>query len=156
MPARPVADGAPRRVSQVITVLDGAARAVFAELGITDIPTVGLAKRMEELVTDNGGEPLLLPRDSEGLMVVTRLRDEAHRFAITYHRSLRERTIRESALDEVQGIGPAKKTALLRRFHSIYGIARASEEEIAAVAGVGPDIAAAVKRAATAAGGEKS
>ena len=126
-----------------------AARAVFAELGITDIPTVGLAKRMEELVTDNGGEPLLLPRDSEGLMVVTRLRDEAHRFAITYHRSLRERTIRESALDEVQGIGPAKKTALLRRFHSIYGIARASEEEIAAVAGVGPDIAAAVKRAAT-------
>ena len=125
-----------------------AARAVFAELGITDIPTVGLAKRMEELVTDNGGEPLLLPRDSEGLMVVTRLRDEAHRFAITYHRSLRERTIRESALDEVQGIGPAKKTALLRRFHSIYGIARATEEEIAAVAGVGPDIAAAVKRAA--------
>ena len=133
-----------------------AARAVFAELGITDIPTVGLAKRMEELVTDNGGEPLLLPRDSEGLMVVTRLRDEAHRFAITYHRSLRERTIRESALDEVQGIGPAKKTALLRRFHSIYGIARATEEEIAAVAGVGPDIAAAVKRAAAVARGEKS
>jgi len=133
-----------------------AARAVFAELGITDIPTVGLAKRMEELVTDDGGEPLLLPRDSEGLMVVTRLRDEAHRFAITYHRSLRERTIRESALDDVPGIGPAKKMALLKRFHSIYGIARAAEEEIAAVAGIGVTLAAAVRKAAASAAGEKS
>jgi excinuclease ABC subunit C len=133
-----------------------AARAVFAELGITDIPTVGLAKRMEELVTDDGGEPLLLPRDSEGLMVVTRLRDEAHRFAITYHRSLRERTIRESALDDVPGIGPAKKMALLKRFHSIYGIARAAEEEIAAVAGIGATLAAAVRKAAASAAGEKS
>ena len=133
-----------------------AARAVFAELGITDIPTVGLAKRMEELVTDDGGEPLLLPRDSEGLMVVTRLRDEAHRFAITYHRSLRERTIRESALDAVPGIGPAKKMALLKRFHSVYGIARATEDEIAAVAGIGAPLAAAVRKAAASAAGEKS
>jgi excinuclease ABC subunit C len=133
-----------------------AARAVFAELGITDIPTVGLAKRMEELVTDDGGEPLLLPRDSEGLMVVTRLRDEAHRFAITYHRSLRERTIRESALDDVPGIGPAKKMALLKRFHSVYGIARATEDEIAAVAGIGATLAAAVRKAAASAAGEKS
>ena len=125
-----------------------AARAAFAEIGATDIPVVGLAERMEILVTDDERGNVFLPRDSQGLFVATRLRDEAHRFAITYHRNLRERTIRESALDEVQGIGPAKKTALLRRFHSIYGIARASEEEIAAVAGVGPDIAAAVKRAA--------
>ena len=133
-----------------------AARAVFAELGVTDIPTVGLAKRMEELVTDDGGEPLLLPRDSEGLMVVTRLRDEAHRFAITYHRSLRERTIRESALDDVPGIGPAKKMALLKRFHSVYGIARATEDEIAAVAGIGATLAVAVRKAAASAAGEKS
>jgi excinuclease ABC subunit C len=133
-----------------------AARAVFAELGITDIPTVGLAKRMEELVTDDGDEPLLLPRDSEGLMVVTRLRDEAHRFAITYHRSLRERTIRESALDAIPGIGPAKKMALLKRFHSVYGIARATEDEIAAVAGIGATLAAAVRKAAASAAGEKS
>ncbi len=103
---------------------------------------------MEIIVTDDERGDVFLPRDSQGLFVATRLRDEAHRFAITYHRSLRERTIRESVLDEVQGIGPAKKTALLRHFHSIYGIARATEEEIAAVAGVGPDIAAAVKRAA--------
>ena len=125
-----------------------AARAAFAEIGVTDIPVVGLAERMEIIVTDDERGDVFLPRDSQGLFVATRLRDEAHRFAITYHRSLRERTIRESVLDEVQGIGPAKKTALLRHFHSIYGIARATEEEIAAVAGVGPDIAAAVKRAA--------
>ena len=132
-----------------------AARAVFAELGVTDIPTVGLAKRMEELVTDDGGEPLLLPRDSEGLMVVTRLRDEAHRFAITYHRSLRERTIRESVLDAIQGIGPAKKMALLKKFHSVYGISRATEEEIASAAGVNAALAAAVKKAAQSSAGEK-
>ena len=132
-----------------------AARAAFAEIGVTDIPVVGLAERMEIIVTDDERGDVFLPRDSQGLFVATRLRDEAHRFAITYHRNLRERTIRESALDEVQGIGPAKKAALLRRFHSIYGVARATEEEIAAVAGVGPCIAAAVKRAATAAGGEK-
>ena len=133
-----------------------AARAVFAELGISDIPTIGLAKRMEELVTDDGGEPLLLPRDSDGLMVVTRLRDEAHRFAITYHRSLRERTIRESVLDGIPGIGPAKKMALLRRFHSVRGVARAEEDEIAAAAGISAALAAAVRKVARSAAGEKA
>ena len=133
-----------------------AARAVFAELGISDIPTIGLAKRMEELVTDDGGESLLLPRDSDGLMVVTRLRDEAHRFAITYHRSLRERTIRESVLDGIPGIGPAKKMALLRRFHSVRGVARAEEEEIAAAAGISAALAAAVRKVARSAAGEKA
>ncbi len=124
-----------------------AARAAFAEIGITDIPTVGLAERMEILVTDDERGEVVLPRDSQGLFVATRLRDEAHRFAITHHRRLRERTIRESVLDEVPGIGGAKKVALLKRFRSIAGIARASEAEIAAVAGVGAEIAAAVKRA---------
>ena len=133
-----------------------AARAVFAELGISDIPTIGLAKRMEELVTDDGGESLLLPRDSDGLMVVTRLRDEAHRFAITYHRSLRERTIRESVLDGIPGIGPAKKMALLRRFHSVRGVARAEEDEIAAAAGISAALAAAVRKVARSAAGEKA
>ena len=123
-----------------------AARAAFAEIGVTDIPTVGLAKRMEEIVTDDGGAPILLPRDSEALMVVTRLRDEAHRFAITYHRSLREKAIRESALDEIPGIGPAKKMALLKAFRSTYGLARATVEEISAAAGISPALAAAVKR----------
>ncbi len=131
-----------------------AARAAFAEIGVTDIPVVGLAERMEIIVTDDERGDIVLPRDSQGLFVATRLRDEAHRFAITYHRHLRERTIRESVLDEVPGIGPAKKMALLKAFHSVYGIARASEEEIAAAAGIGPALAAAVKRAAEGASGE--
>lgn len=132
-----------------------AARAVFAELGITDIPTVGLAKRQEEVVLDDGRPNVFLPRDSQALMVITRLRDEAHRFAITYHRSLRERTIRESALDEVPGIGEAKKVKLLRAFRSIHGIARAPVEEIASVAGVSAAVAAEVLRTAQTAAGEK-
>jgi len=119
-----------------------AARAVFAELGITDIPTIGLAERQEEIVLDDGRENLLLPRDSQALFVLTRLRDEAHRFAITYHRNLREKHIRESVLDEIPGIGEAKKLKLLRHFKSVYGIAKAVPADIARVAGV-PDVTAA-------------
>lgn len=118
-----------------------AARAVFAELGITDIPTVGLAERQEEIVLDDGRPNLMLPRDSQALFVCTRLRDEAHRFAITYHRSLREKAIRESVLDEIPGIGEAKKIKLLKEFHSIRGIAKASIDEIRSVAGVSREIA---------------
>ena len=132
-----------------------AARAAFAEIGVTDIPTIGLAERQEEVVLDDGRENLLLPRDSEALYVLTRLRDEAHRFAITYHRNLRERHIRESVLDEVAGIGEAKKLKLLRRFRSIYGIARADVGEIAAAAGVNESVAAEVRRVAESAAGER-
>ena len=133
-----------------------AARAVFAELGIADIPTVGLAKRQEEVVLDDGRPNVLLPRDSQALMVITRLRDEAHRFAITYHRNLRERTIRESALDEVPGIGEAKKVKLLRAFRSIRGIARADVEAIASAAGVSAAVATEVLKTAQAAAGERT
>ncbi len=97
-----------------------------------------------------------MARDSQGLCVLTRLRDEAHRFAITYHRNLRERQIRESVLDEVPGIGEAKKVKLLKRFKSIYGIARAEVEEIAAAAGVNAGVAEAVLKAAQGASGGKS
>ena len=121
-----------------------AARAAFAEIGVTDIPTVGLAERQEEIVLDDGRENLLLPRDSQALFVCTRLRDEAHRFAITYHRELRERTIRESALDEIPGIGAAKKLRLLRAFRSLAGIARADRAAVAAAAGVSLELADAV------------
>ena len=132
-----------------------AARTAFAEIGVTDIPTIGLAERQEEVVFGDDRANLLLPRDSEALFVLTRLRDEAHRFAITYHRNLRDRHIRESVLDEVPGIGEAKKTALLRRFRTMHGIARAAEAEIASAAGVGPAIAAAVKSAAARAASER-
>ena len=125
-----------------------AARAAFAELGIGDIPTIGLAKRQEEVVLDDGRESILLPRDSEALMVITRLRDEAHRFAITYHRALRERKIRESVLDEIPGIGEAKKVKLLKAFKSIGGIARAEAAEVAKIAAVDLATAAEIIRAA--------
>ncbi len=125
-----------------------AARAAFAEIGVTDIPTVGLAERMEIIVTDDDRGDIFLPRDSQALFVATRLRDEAHRFAITHHRHLRDRSIRESVLDEVPGIGPAKKVALLKRFKSVYGIARADVEEIARTAGVRLETAEEVRRIA--------
>lgn len=132
-----------------------AARAAFAEIGVTDIPTVGLAERMEIIVTDDDRGDIFLPRDSQALFVATRLRDEAHRFAITHHRHLRDRSIRESVLDEVPGIGPAKKAVLLRRFRSVYGIARADVEEIARAAGVGKITAEEVKRVASLAAAEQ-
>ena len=132
-----------------------AARALFAELGVGDIPTVGLAKQQELVVLDDGRPDVYLPRDSQALMVITRLRDEAHRFAITYHRSLREKAIRESALDEIPGIGEAKKVKLLKTFKSIYGIARADVGEIAAAAGLGEALAAEVRKVAASAAGEK-
>ena len=88
--------------------------------------------------------------------MLTRLRDEAHRFAITYHRNLREKHIRESVLDEVAGIGEAKKSKLLRRFKSICGIARATADEIAAVAGVNVTTAAEVRRVASSAASERT
>ena len=132
-----------------------AARALFKELGIGDIPTVGLAKQQELVVLDNGRPDVWLPRDSQALMVITRLRDEAHRFAITYHRNLREKSIRESVLDEIPGIGEAKKVKLLKTFKSIYGIARATVADIAAAAGVNETIAAEVQKVACSAAGEK-
>jgi len=122
-----------------------AVRAALEEASVS-IPTIGLAERQEEIVLDDGRDNLLLPRDSQGLFVCTRLRDEAHRFAITYHRHLREKAIRESVLDEVTGIGEAKKLKLLRHFRSVRGIAAASEAEIAAVAGVSAEIAAEILR----------
>jgi excinuclease ABC subunit C len=130
-----------------------AARAAFREIGVSDIPTVGLAERMEILVTDDERGEIVLPRDSQGLFVATRLRDEAHRFAITHHRSIRDRAIRESVLDEIPGIGPAKKIALLRKFRSTRGIGKADIGEISAVAGVNSLIAGQVKNACLAVGG---
>ena len=125
-----------------------AARAAFAEIGVNDVPTIGLAERQEEIVLDDGRENLLLPRDSQALFVCTRLRDEAHRFAITYHRNLREKAIRESALDEVVGIGEAKKAKLLREFGSVRAIAKADVAAIAAAADVSETLAAEVRHRA--------
>jgi excinuclease ABC subunit C len=118
-----------------------AARAELATLGLATIPTVGLAKRYEEVHLDNGQPPVRLPSDSAALLVLRRLRDEAHRFAITYHRHLRNRHIRNSVLDEVRGVGAARKQRLLAHFGSVRRILNAGPAGIAAVAGIGPALA---------------
>jgi excinuclease ABC subunit C len=126
-----------------------AARGALAELGLAELPSAGLAKRFEELHTNTNLSlpPVRLPVGSPGLNVVKRLRDEAHRFALTYHRTLRARKIRESALDEVEGLGKKRKQLLLAKFGSVARLRRASVEEIATVRGVGPALARTVKEA---------
>jgi excinuclease ABC subunit C len=116
---------------------------VLEELGL-EIPVIGLAKRLEEVYVPGQPEPLRIRRGSEALFVLQHVRDEAHRFAIEYHRKVRERRAMASPLDDVPGIGPARKKALLRRFGSLARLSRASEEEIAATPGVGPALAAEV------------
>ena len=123
--------------------LNVAVRAL-SDLGLR-VPAVGLAKRLEEVYIPGQPEPLLLPRGSESLFVLQHLRDEAHRFAIEYHRKKRDRRALASPLDEIRGVGPARKKALLRRFGSLARLARASEEEIAATPGVGPALAGEIK-----------
>ena len=116
-----------------------AAKAELHFLGLGNLSIVGLAKRYEEIVWDyeNNSGNLFLPRNSAGLTVVTRLRDEAHRFAITYHRELRRQRIMESRLDEIPGIGSAKKEMLLKHFGSIARLGRATLEQIAKAPGIG-------------------
>ncbi len=114
-------------------------------LGIDDQPVAGLAKQNEELFLPNRADPVILPRTSQALYMVQRLRDEAHRFAITYHRNVRGKRALVSDLDSIQGVGGARKKALLRRFGSVSEIRRASLEEIAAVPGIGAKLAETIK-----------
>ena len=126
-----------------LVIIDGgkgqvsAAREILDELGLHDLPLAGLAKEREELFLPDEREPVVLPATSGGLYLLQRLRDEAHRFAITYHRQVRARAATRSALDDLAGIGPARKRALLRVFGSSRALKRASIEEIAAVPGIG-------------------
>jgi excinuclease ABC subunit C len=113
---------------------------VVEEVGV-EVPVIGLAKRLEEVYLPGQPEPLLVPRGSEALFVLQHVRDEAHRFAIEYHRKKRERRALASPLDEVPGVGPTRKRALLRKFGSLARLSRASTEEIAATPGIGPSLA---------------
>ncbi len=113
-----------------------AALEVFLELGLTDVPLASLAKENEEIFVPDTPESIILPRDSQALYLVQRIRDEAHRFAITYHRNLRSKSSVRSAIDMVTGIGPKRKRTLMRRFGTIKGIKDAPVEEIAAVPGM--------------------
>ena len=133
-----------------LIVVDGGAQQVAAaerallELGITDIAVVGLAKRLEEIWLPGNPDPIILPRNSEGLYLLQRVRDEAHRFAITFHRSRRSKIMLESLLDEIDDLGPARRAALLDRFGSVSAIRKASIEEIAKTPGIGERLAQAI------------
>jgi excinuclease ABC subunit C len=113
----------------------GAAVEALAEAGVDAIPVAGLAKEREELFLPGNPDPIVLPATSQGLYLVQRIRDEAHRFAITYHRNVRAKSSMQSQLDEIPGIGPRRKKDLLKRFGSVKGIRQASAEDIAAVPG---------------------
>jgi excinuclease ABC subunit C len=134
-----VIDGGPGQVGAAVRALD--------ELGIVDVAACGLAKRLEEVWLPGEDSPVILPRTSEGLYLLQRVRDEAHRFAITYHRKKRSAALTSSELDGIPGLGPARRAALLRQFGSVKKISRASEAEIAALPGFGQRIAEAVAAA---------
>ncbi len=128
-PGLVVVDGGPPQVAAAQRALD--------ELGIDDIPVCGLAKRLEEIWLPGQEDPVILPRTSEALFLLQRIRDEAHRFAITHHRSRRSKTMVESVLDDVPGLGEVRRKALLKRFGSLRKVRAATVEEIAAVPGIG-------------------
>ena len=123
-----------------------AALEVFLELGLDDIPLASLAKENEWLFVPHTPEPIILPRHSQALYLVQRIRDEAHRFAITYHRNLRSKNSLTSPIDLVTGIGPKRKRMLMRRFGSLKGIKEAPLEEIAAVPGMTRSLAIRLKQ----------
>ena len=123
----------------------GAAKTVLDELGLHELPLAGLAKEREELVLPGRSEPVLLPTTSQALYLVQRIRDEAHRFAITYHRDLRRKAAVRSKFDDLPGVGPRRRGALLRVFGSIKRVREAPVEQIAAVPGIGPSLAAKIK-----------
>ncbi|WP_167050909.1 excinuclease ABC subunit UvrC [Salinibacterium sp. ZJ77] len=120
-----------------------AVQAVFDDLGITDIPLVGIAKRLEEIWLPDDEFPVILPRGSEALFLIQRIRDEAHRFAITFQRQKRRADI-GSVLSEIPGLGPSRSKQLLRHFGSVARLKAASIDEIAEVKGIGPQLAEAI------------
>ncbi|MFE7479587.1 excinuclease ABC subunit UvrC [Streptomyces sp. NPDC057552] len=156
-------DGRPKRFAYPpqLVVVDGgqpqvaAAQRALDELGIDDIAVCGLAKRLEEVWLPDDDDPVVLPRSSEGLYLLQRIRDEAHRFAITYQRSKRAKRIRSSPLDDVAGLGETRKQALIKHFGSVKKLRQATIEEICEVPGIGrrtaESVAAALASAAPAA-----
>ncbi|EJZ15346.1 excinuclease ABC subunit C [Mycolicibacterium fortuitum subsp. fortuitum DSM 46621 = ATCC 6841 = JCM 6387] len=148
----PSTDQRPRRFAYPpnLFVVDGgapqvnAAAAVLEELGVTDVAVIGLAKRLEEVWVPSEPDPVIFPRNSEGLYLLQRVRDEAHRFAISYHRSKRSKRMTASALDSVRGLGEQRRKALVTHFGSVARLKEATVEEITAVPGIGVATARAV------------
>jgi excinuclease ABC subunit C len=137
MPDLVIVDGGKGQVSAAKEVLD--------ELGLHDMPLAGLAKEREELFLPDRAEPILLPATSSALYLVQRIRDEAHRFAITYHRDLRAKSTVRSAFDDMPGVGPKRRQALLRVFGSAKRVREAPVEQIAAVPGISRALAEKIK-----------
>ena len=135
-----------------LVIIDGgkghlsAAREVMLHLGLEQIPLCSLAKENEELFVPHTPEPIMLPRNSQALYLMQRIRDEAHRFAISFHRNLRSKSSLKSSIDMVTGIGPKRKRMLLRQFGSLQGIKEASVDEIAAVPGLTRSLAVRLKQ----------
>jgi excinuclease ABC subunit C len=133
-----------------LVIVDGgkgqlsAAVAVLAELGV-DVPITGLAKENEELYLPGESLPVILPRDSQALYLIQRVRDEAHRFAVTFHRKKRSKAAFKSALDDLPGVGPKRKKALIQQFGSVKRIREASVEQLTSVEGIGPALAEHIK-----------
>ena len=138
-PGLVVVDGGPPQVA--------VAREAMTELGFADIPVCGLAKRLEEVWVPDEEDPVIFPRTSEGLYLLQRVRDEAHRFAITHHRSRRSKSMVESLLDDVPGLGEVRRKTLLKHFGSLKKLRAATVEEIAQVPGIGERTATAIKDA---------
>ena len=138
MPDLVIVDGGKGQLSAAVGAL--------SELGITDVLLAGLAKRFEELYpAPDRSAPVVLPRRSQALYLVQRIRDEAHRFAITYHRDVRSKRTLRSELDEIAGIGPGRKKALLKRFGCVRKIREASIDDVAATPGISRDLAERLK-----------
>ncbi|WP_168707320.1 excinuclease ABC subunit UvrC [Gordonia paraffinivorans] len=153
--AEPETPSQPRKFAYPpnLFVVDGgapqvhAAAAVLDELGVTDVAVIGLAKRLEEVWVPGEDDPMILPRSSQALFLLQRVRDEAHRFAITFHRSKRSKRMTESVLDGIPGLGKTRRTALVTHFGSVARLREASLEEIARVPGIGLTTARAVQTA---------
>ena len=137
VPGLVIVDGGKGQLSAAVGVMD--------DLGITDVPLSGLAKRFEELHLPGRAAPVVLPRRSQALYLVQRIRDEAHRFAITYHRDVRGKRALRSELDDIAGIGPGRKKLLLKRFGSVRRIREASVSEVADTPGISRDLAERLK-----------
>jgi excinuclease ABC subunit C len=138
-PGLVVVDGGPPQVAAAQRALD--------ELGIDDVPLCGLAKRLEEVWVPGEPDPVILPRSSEGLYLLQRIRDEAHRFAINHHRGRRSKTMVESLLDDVPGLGEVRRKTLIKHFGSLRKLRAATIEEIAEVPGIGHRTATAISEA---------
>jgi excinuclease ABC subunit C len=149
-PGLAATDDAPRSFAYPpsLVVVDGgkpqvaAAQRALTDLGIDDVKVVGLAKRLEEVWTTDSDDPVILDRQSQGLYLLQRLRDEAHRFALAGHRAKRSKSMTASRLDTVPGLGEVRKKAVLKRFGSLRRLREATVEEVASVPGIGPTIAA--------------